>query len=705
MNARSLAGLTALAVVAAPGTGPQAQEAGRVSTAFINSELEVNDNFDLREDSAGTATILDTTLGAGLERRTRVDEFTLNASGILRAADLPVTGTEATADAPNVGLTYERAVEDNALSFGANFRRNDLDFFDPLTDIDDDGRFDETATDGTRQSIRANGSVELNTDGPVSFTGSANYRQVTFSDLSAAQEADEDFEDRERADVAGEFGFRVSPVLTLTTGASYAADLFDRDGTDREAIRADIGANARLNPRMDARVRLGYSEVETLRNDEDEETETGFVGDFGLIVAEPNGETRVNLGSTLDENGERVSLTVGRTRTTDTTELDGDIGVSTSADTDVNVVGEVDYVYTLRNTQVAAGFRQVNTVDEDGNNVLNTSASLGLTQAITRLSRFNVEVAGGLRRNLDEDDDDDSRINFTASYSRDITRDWSWNFGYRGRYRDEDEDGDGVYRIALTFPRRALRTLDAEDRAVWSLTEDLSAYPTYRSDQRLVDALYNLSLEEMRLDVREDGAFMAGKKWTGVWTRDISYSILLSLAAIEPEGAKRSLLHKVTDDGRIIQDTGTGGSPPGKPTSPPATTTGCRRATTSFVAPPRPICRPPSTPPPDCSTVSLRLWTGGSSRTRTGWMRRTSTSRSPSAPTSFTTAPTEFWRTWRRNSAGRVIGGRRWPRRCKKASTSTCGCRRKGATPSFATGATIRRRRRGPRGWARHSPS
>ena len=95
----------------------------------------------------------------------------------------------------------------------------------------------------------------------------------------------------------------------------------------------------------------------------------------------------------------------------------------------------------------------------------------------------------------------------------------------------------------------------------WKLQEDISAYPQLHSDRMLINALYNLSLEELRKDIRPDGAFMAGAKWEGVWTRDISYSIVLALAAIEPEAAKASLMKKVARD-RIIQDTGTGGSWP-----------------------------------------------------------------------------------------------------------------------------------------------
>jgi hypothetical protein len=97
--------------------------------------------------------------------------------------------------------------------------------------------------------------------------------------------------------------------------------------------------------------------------------------------------------------------------------------------------------------------------------------------------------------------------------------------------------------------------------ARWTLDEDISRYPQVRSDFPLMDALYNLSLSELKKDTREDGAFNAGAKWQGVWTRDVSYSILLSLAAIQPEAARISLLKKVQRD-RIVQDTGTGGSWP-----------------------------------------------------------------------------------------------------------------------------------------------
>jgi glycogen debranching enzyme len=95
----------------------------------------------------------------------------------------------------------------------------------------------------------------------------------------------------------------------------------------------------------------------------------------------------------------------------------------------------------------------------------------------------------------------------------------------------------------------------------WKLEKDISGYPVYSSPQIIVDALYNRALEELTLDGRPDGALMAGEKWPGVWTRDVSYSIILSLAVIAPDASKASLMAKVKD-GIIIQDTGTGGAWP-----------------------------------------------------------------------------------------------------------------------------------------------
>ncbi len=124
-----------------------------------------------------------------------------------------------------------------------------------------------------------------------------------------------------------------------------------------------------------------------------------------------------------------------------------------------------------------------------------------------------------------------------------------------------DTNKDGIYEVTLPFNNPVAKKKNDGTPQVRTIQRDLSQYPQYKSSHLLADALYTMSLEETLLNIRADSAFMAGEKWEGVWTRDISYSIHLALAAINPKVSQKSLLKKVQNK-RIIQDTGTGGSWP-----------------------------------------------------------------------------------------------------------------------------------------------
>lgn len=125
-----------------------------------------------------------------------------------------------------------------------------------------------------------------------------------------------------------------------------------------------------------------------------------------------------------------------------------------------------------------------------------------------------------------------------------------------------DPDGDGIYEATIPFATSYTRPRASDGRALWARSLDISSLPRVTSRQRIQDAVYRLSVEELRQLVREDGALSAGAKWPGVWTRDVALSTILSLAIVAPDAARASLLAKVDSLGRIIQDTGTGGSWP-----------------------------------------------------------------------------------------------------------------------------------------------
>ena len=137
----------------------------------------------------------------------------------------------------------------------------------------------------------------------------------------------------------------------------------------------------------------------------------------------------------------------------------------------------------------------------------------------------------------------------------------TWDFDNLANHKElelKDPDGDGIYEAALLLNANKEDKLTASH---WQLSKDITAFPQYTSDYVIADALYNMALEEMINAVEPDSTFRTGKEWAGVWTRDISYSIILSMAALQPKVAKYSLMRKVKN-GRIIQDTGTGGAYP-----------------------------------------------------------------------------------------------------------------------------------------------
>lgn len=96
----------------------------------------------------------------------------------------------------------------------------------------------------------------------------------------------------------------------------------------------------------------------------------------------------------------------------------------------------------------------------------------------------------------------------------------------------------------------------------WKRKNDLTKYPVLTTENMLHQAIFNMGLDEMVNAVEPDTTLRTGKEWAGVWTRDVSYSIILSMAALQPEASMISLMKKVNKSGQIIQDTGSGGAWP-----------------------------------------------------------------------------------------------------------------------------------------------
>ncbi len=135
---------------------------------------------------------------------------------------------------------------------------------------------------------------------------------------------------------------------------------------------------------------------------------------------------------------------------------------------------------------------------------------------------------------------------------------WDFENLYGKHDRKLHDRGDSIYEVTLKMNPPSERTADPTG---WRIDAPNADYPQYSSSQTLVDACYNMAIADIVSDIRPDGTFRAGKEWDGVWTRDVSYAVYLSLACLDPEKSMNSLRAKVKN-GRIVQDTGTGGAWP-----------------------------------------------------------------------------------------------------------------------------------------------
>ena len=139
---------------------------------------------------------------------------------------------------------------------------------------------------------------------------------------------------------------------------------------------------------------------------------------------------------------------------------------------------------------------------------------------------------------------------------------WKGNEIIQGKFKAKALSPTQVTSNYVPQPSQMEVKADMIDRQNWTLKKDISALPQYTADNVLENALYNMALEESILAIEPDSTFRTGVFWGGVWTRDVSYSILHSLAQLHPDICKKSLLHKINANNRIIQDTGTGGAWP-----------------------------------------------------------------------------------------------------------------------------------------------
>ncbi len=340
-------------------------------------------------------------------------------------------------------IDYTRTASRSRLTFGANYRKDDLVFAEPFfLDLDGDTIIDEAGfsrRDGTVTRASVSTRLETGIDRPISTTYSFDARQRTYSNNDDPDLYDSTFY---RAGVTTQLRF--TDVMSGNVSASYRNSDFDNEEQRQSEIASiSTGIDYALDARRSVGASIGYSrqvEEETLEAGRVETIEEGFNASLSFNQEMRDGELFATFRRSIQDEGFRSTVEIGRNFEQPRYELATSIGITALDDGDPSSLFTLSYSRDLPDGRLGASLRRrvtFNTVDDE--NIL-TSANVSYSREVTEVMSFGVDldVARIEKVSAEEDDEQRTEMAFTASIGRALTRDWSLDLGYRGRYNDED---------------------------------------------------------------------------------------------------------------------------------------------------------------------------------------------------------------------------------------------------------------------------
>jgi hypothetical protein len=342
----------------------------------------------------------------------------------------------------------------------------DLPDDEELDDIDlIDGR-------GTRQRIRLDSRLRLGLGGPVTTTLRAGLRETRYSG-----DVNPGLRDSRRLTFGVTTALRLTPVTEATV--DLLLERFERDdeaGFRRDTRRLGFGLRHEVTQTLTARANLGFGWVES-RDDEDllrrrrgldaglgfdlalprgtlrfdsqtSVTDTGRRSTASLShsLPMPNGTLSLSASARRLDDGTRLSFTVGRNMDLRRGPLSASVGLTRSPGGSWGTIGRVNYREALPRGSWRVSLLQGFTLDEEDRETRRTIASAGYTHDINRSSRVTLDAAFSRSPTTDA-------ARFRATYSRDVTPDWSLNLGYRYDNRSRTGGRADSHSVFLTFGR------------------------------------------------------------------------------------------------------------------------------------------------------------------------------------------------------------------------------------------------------------
>ena len=395
--AAALFGVAAHSVVSPSISHAQSSETGGVQLTFgLGLRLEGQDNRELDPDDRDSSLETAADLSFGLLTETSGSRFTFNASGTLRninTQDESIDGSDFVN--PGFALSYSRENANSRLSLSGSFQERDLSGNDTVTE-----------------------------DG-VSIDGEDTTQRRTVLEV------------RQDWGLSAPFGFGVLARNAITTRQGGAATGLGGDELN-DTTRLTLGVNTRLNLSQVLRLNteLQYQVFDEEGTSGDRET---ILLDNRLTLDRPRGNVFYSLNFADTEDGQRVSTAIGRVLEFPRGTLSGEVGATRGSSNTVFLTAATGYDYVLSRGGLNFSLaRDVGSGNQQDTERLSTRATAGYFHTLSPSSTARFDMNWTETEETDSDARS-SNATFSATYIKELQRDWSLNAGYRHRFRDSND--------------------------------------------------------------------------------------------------------------------------------------------------------------------------------------------------------------------------------------------------------------------------
>jgi len=395
-----------LALVALAALPVVAQEDGGLRLSFgISARVQSESNPGLTVPSEPSSDRLSSRLSFGLTDRTRTGAVSLSAAGTL-AVDNDDDTDDGLID-PDLRISLQRIGATDSVELSAFLRESDLDTLRGLVlDPDTGDIIEDVLGDGTQRQTGGKLTYSFGEGGPWGGSLSAGLTDTTYSGETTEV-------DNIRTNLDGTLRFNLDPATEVTAGLSWSR--YDEEGDDpRDTLRPELGFR-RDRP-------AGFVSASVFAEDTEDGTRSGL-----------------SFGRGWERPGQSFAFSLGATR-----------GVTG----DLSPTGRVDWQKDLPRGSLNASLRHEVTSGDDDRETIITTASLGLSHAISPLA----SVTFGLNASDSEEtttDETTQNASLSATYSHSLPYDWMLDAGVTHRIRNEDNTGEATSDTVFLELRRA----------------------------------------------------------------------------------------------------------------------------------------------------------------------------------------------------------------------------------------------------------